>query len=131
MRYADESKRVGTQAKGKRQEAGPPKGRLVNWTPSAQHKLELGSGVIDALGAMRVLERRLADGYRVSLGGSLDRGGLFAIIREPGEDWSTLRSLAVWASTLERAVLLLGYYLERVNPDFPESLGHAAYVDDW
>jgi len=108
-----------------------PKGRLVNFSPTEEHKRQLQSGILDLTKSVEVLESFAEDGHRISLGGSVDKGGFFAIVRESGEDWRNAESVAFWASTLERAVVLAGFYLREVNPEFPLGVRPTAITDDW
>lgn len=131
MRHADEdraAKRGNGRVKGNGRES---KGRLVNWTPTEEDKRQLSSGILDPIKALEVLESFLEDGNRLSVGGSLDRGGFFAIIREAGENWRECASISFWGSSVSRCIIMAGYYLREVNPEFPEGLRAAKIADDW
>lgn len=107
------------------------KGKLVNYQPTEAVKKALREGGFGPLEALELLDQFAGDGVRVSLGGNLERGGYFVIIREPADNWQDALSMSFWASTLARAVTLCGYYLSQVNPDWPDGTQMELFSDDW
>lgn len=128
-RQHDETNQRPVRGKGKPNGTGS--GRLVNFQPNKEQTEILRQGFMPISTAMDALEHVVMDGHRLSLGGSLDKGGFFCIIREGISDWQNARSVSCWAGTLEKALRLAGYYLSEVNPDFPTLDRQLAFSDDW
>lgn len=132
MRASDEKRYGGKGKVGKNGEnSSGSKGKLVTFSPTKEQKDDLKSGIIDEAKAVEVLDRCLMEGNKVSLGFSQDRNGFFAIVREGGQDWQKCISVSVWAGTLARAIVVLGYYLREVNPEFPNSVQLPLFDDEW
>lgn len=106
-------------------------GRLVNWAPTNGDKEKLRSKGSESGGALDPLTTALKDGHRLSLGYSVDRDGCFAILRQGDVDWKDAVSVSVWSSGIVRSLLLLAYYLEEVNPEFPDGVQPPLFSDDW
>ena len=97
--------------------------RIVNYQPTKEHISDIQGGNYGPLEAIQDLALFMADGHKVTLGVSAERGGAYAMIRDGLVDWREAFTVSAWASKPERAVVCLGYYLTAVNPDFPANLG--------
>jgi|SRR6185312_586723 len=95
---------------------------LISWRPSELDKNNLKTRPPSLSEVLTLLERKAADGYKLSMGMNLDNGSFYAIFREGGLDWKKARAVGVWSSSLDKALICIFYYLISVNPDFPEGI---------
>lgn len=125
----EEAERRGRPARKPKKYTGG-RGKLVNFSPTESHKNSLREGAIGLVDALGSIEDALTMGCRLSVGVAVDKGGAFVILREPTDDWENALSVSFWAVSVEKAIMLCGYYLSHVNPSFPEGV-QLALPYDW
>jgi len=74
----------------------------------------------------------LSQGCKITLGYREENSAFYAIIREGSDNWESARAVSAWHSQLETALAVLVYYLESVNPEWPDKVNSWAQEEfDW
>lgn len=106
-----------------RRKTHTPSPRLLSFKPTKEQALDIREQGYTVLDALKKLEVYALDGHKISLGMPVDRPGCYALLRDGSVDWDKAVGVSAWASSLENALIALGYYLDVVNRDFPSMEG--------
>jgi len=118
-RLNDETKERQPSKKGGKQ-SNERRSNLFTYHPSKDQRLEIGSGEWDLLPSLEIIRSKLADGCSMSVGFRAESDGVFVIVRDSSAPWNTAVAVSVWHSDLRRALCGMAYYLDKVQPGFPD-----------
>lgn len=93
---------------------------LFTYHPTKEHRLEIGSGDWELHPSVEIIQSKLADGCSLSVGFRAESDGIFVIIRDATAPWNTAVAVSVWHKDLRRALCGLAYYLDKIQPGFPD-----------
>lgn len=120
----------GRRAKKASSKASAP--LMVSFHPNREEIEILKVSTFGILEAMDVLENVVSDWGSMTVGHKPENGSFYALIRDKRVDYQQAKALSYWHSTLEKAIIGLGFALATRYSGFPDG----AYQpnlggDDW
>jgi hypothetical protein len=97
--------------------------RLLSWKPTKEQARDIQEQGYTVSSALSKIEEFAREGHKISLGVPLDRPGCYALMRDGLVSWDVAVGVSCWATSLENALVCLGYYLDVVNREFPDMQG--------